>query len=1311
MALCPAVPVHVDSIFCEVTLMCNRSQATRSFAGCFTLAILTASLAGCALGTAAPPGDGFGPEPVSVMSGQARGGYAALSGSFADLYQSTTNGYSGIGAFITHNLPQADGGTTAPDGENLTGKNGEFSFQTGKPCTPGAILYVVISGGSGGGTSTNNQVLETAPIGLCGTGGLTTGSFTYVNELSTVATAYALGSFINIDSSNAPAVGPMTSGYIVNISAPANNAAAPVSGAAVPNSGACTNGATYIATGSNNVSNGTVCSASGLTHAYNNVANLVNVTANPMTAYAVPPSNSSGAVPQALINTIANILQNCVSSNGLTLASGLSPVYFTQVDQATLSYVPLGPSDYFTGTLNFIINGTPTTVPASSTTVAQLQTAINANTTLSTAGVTATWDGTTLTIAAPSTSTLTGSATMNDSESDGTVCGKLMALALPIDLSGAPANTLQAVMNLAKNPYISSANVAALYALTTAQPAYRPTLTVAPPDWTIAVSYPAPLPSLSGVSQSAGFAFTPNLDADDNVYVAADASDPLGTIGSVACIDAFSANGTLLSGNLGYGCNAISSASAYLDVVPDALGNLWTTNTNNGTSLAGHMVLQFSASSGSLRNTYAPANTTGTGRLWAIAADKLNDVDFTLADNNVNNIQTLQNSSGTWTPAIFNGGATTNGAAREIALDASGNVWDASYGANASSFGGALGVIPSISSAPAYNTNNFGIQSAPVAGGTVATNTNANSGPNGLAVDANSNVWVSNIGLGTYSGAIGVSEGVPPTAYPIGNPATMSMPFTNATNTGLIQPKYMQVDGANNLWMADTNGYHEFNLTNNKEISQTGGFEPCYLGAAGTATTCTASYDASSRGIAVDSAGTVWTVYSDWKNSSSKSQGRLFQIIGSGFPVWPLKAQQQPGIPAGCVTKLVNGQCSSSSAPQTINVNLADYAADCIGHSQSSVCIESFIDAITVAVSTVARDGNTTYNINIPAGTYDFSDEGPANSVDYTFLDNQGNPIYNGQGVVATAVMDVSGLAPSGSGSLNILGAGSANTTLIFNPHDTQINGLGISHVHFGGWTSRLSQPTTTQGTVTASGPGYVTITIPPNFPTVDKLYDGTNNSGRFIRVYDNSNPLNPTMNLDPSNSQISWGWNPTTNTPIPPVCTGNSCTLYYNNPSNTQSSIATQPNQIVCVKSEGFGGQAYFFDNRGSFEGTDVGFNDIVWEGKSRGVWYNFTHEYVTNSAIIRRPPPGNGTQAFCLSTAGGGPQFSQTDSADPAYVYVNNFSSEASGDDSLAIFNDTSSTSIFSNTNIGELINNVGWGCSYGCVTNTTPKQCTVP
>jgi hypothetical protein len=87
----------------------------------------------------------------------------------------------------------------------------------------------------------------------------------------------------------------------VNVSAPSNNNAV---------TAACVSG--YSMT----------CTASGLPHAFQNAANLVNsyTTGSPGASFglanSVVPGNSSGSVPQALINYLANALTACTNSTG-----------------------------------------------------------------------------------------------------------------------------------------------------------------------------------------------------------------------------------------------------------------------------------------------------------------------------------------------------------------------------------------------------------------------------------------------------------------------------------------------------------------------------------------------------------------------------------------------------------------------------------------------------------------------------------------------------------------------------------------------------------------------------------------------------------------------------------------------------------------------------------------------------------------------------------------------------------------------------------------------------------------------------------
>ncbi|MGA1982267.1 MAG: hypothetical protein ABSG84_07325 [Acidobacteriaceae bacterium] len=125
-------------------------------------------------------------------------------------------------------------------------------------------VYVTSAGGNAGG-GTNSTILLTAALGPCNT--ITTSTFVYIDEVTTVAAAYALGPFMN------PA-NPTQIGY------PAG-------------------------------------SSVGIQHAFTTAGNLANITAGAVNA--VTP-NGKGAIPYSTIDTLADILAYCV--NGSFSGSG-----------------------------------------------------------------------------------------------------------------------------------------------------------------------------------------------------------------------------------------------------------------------------------------------------------------------------------------------------------------------------------------------------------------------------------------------------------------------------------------------------------------------------------------------------------------------------------------------------------------------------------------------------------------------------------------------------------------------------------------------------------------------------------------------------------------------------------------------------------------------------------------------------------------------------------------------------------------------------------------------------------------------------
>ncbi len=204
-------------------------------------------LAGCGGGTAEgnstpPPPTPSGPS----LSGSVHAGQTAVSGASIQLYAA---GNTGFGSAATSLLTTSSVTTDA---------SGSFTLHYSCPSSSAQVYLVATGGNPGLAAGTNNSVLAMmTALGPCGS----LGSTTSINELTTVASVFALAQFM---------------------SAGAN-----------------------VGTSSTN--------AQGLANAFAAVANLVNVS----DGSAPGPSLPSGAIVSAsLLNTLANILNSCTSSAG-----------------------------------------------------------------------------------------------------------------------------------------------------------------------------------------------------------------------------------------------------------------------------------------------------------------------------------------------------------------------------------------------------------------------------------------------------------------------------------------------------------------------------------------------------------------------------------------------------------------------------------------------------------------------------------------------------------------------------------------------------------------------------------------------------------------------------------------------------------------------------------------------------------------------------------------------------------------------------------------------------------------------------------
>jgi streptogramin lyase len=202
------------------------------------------------------------------IAGGVHGGQQPVAGAAVYLYAAGEGGY---GTASTSLLSSAPGQTLEDINGHyytLTDEKGLFDLSGAYTCVPGTQVYVVALGGNPG-AGVNSAAGLMAVLGQCPEGGSLAASVPYVsvNEVSTVAAAYALAAFAT--------------------------------------------DATHVA------SAGTSASKVGMANAFAGAANLFDIGGggSPSGALAKTPAGN-GTVPQAELNSLANILAACVNSNG-----------------------------------------------------------------------------------------------------------------------------------------------------------------------------------------------------------------------------------------------------------------------------------------------------------------------------------------------------------------------------------------------------------------------------------------------------------------------------------------------------------------------------------------------------------------------------------------------------------------------------------------------------------------------------------------------------------------------------------------------------------------------------------------------------------------------------------------------------------------------------------------------------------------------------------------------------------------------------------------------------------------------------------
>jgi streptogramin lyase len=209
----------------------------------------------------------------TAIHGIVHGGQQPIVGGHVYLYAAGTGGYGTAStSLLTSSVATNNPGYYGQDGSGnyyvVTNSSGSFSISSDYSCTSGAGVYLYSVGGDSGGGA-NSEIGLMAALGDCpGAGNFASATpFVMVNEVSTIAAAYAMAGF---------------------------------------------------ATDATDVSSsGTTLAQTGVRNALANAANLASISTGQALATTPASSGSNiGTVPQATINTLANILAACINSSG-----------------------------------------------------------------------------------------------------------------------------------------------------------------------------------------------------------------------------------------------------------------------------------------------------------------------------------------------------------------------------------------------------------------------------------------------------------------------------------------------------------------------------------------------------------------------------------------------------------------------------------------------------------------------------------------------------------------------------------------------------------------------------------------------------------------------------------------------------------------------------------------------------------------------------------------------------------------------------------------------------------------------------------
>jgi hypothetical protein len=461
------------------------------------------------------------------------------------------------------------------------------------------------------------------------------------------------------------------------------------------------------------------------------------------------------------------------------------------------------------------------------------------------------------------------------------LCNTLFTLTSSI--SGVlPSNTLQAYINLARNPYPSAAAMNAstgLFSLLSGSPAFQPTLlsTGLPADWSLAILYGT---TASGNATSLAVPYWLATDANDTVYLSRSSTST--TLPLLYGVSAYGATPPLFANS--------PVGTSGRGIAVDQLGSIWEVTNSTG-------LMQLNASTGALTNTYTTAASSSTD----VKVDAANNVWVSNAVAPGTNLEEFAYTSGTSSWALSNTASLPAGG-NGIGIDANQNVWGTAY---STSGGTTIATYATVlantgtAAAPNYSPSSGVITPVEALFGGGAAK------PFGVVFDASGNAWYDIYGTGATTTS-GVEEVVPNSTTALTSIAPGELILGSTTNPngnqlGTANPSMPSIDGAGTIFIPDTGifatpvtyGLHIYSTVTGNTLSPANGITGCLLATSSTTTCATTTAGAiyEPHGAVVDSTGSVWV--------GQTSTGGVSQIIGVAAPTYPVLSIGKPGLSPG----------------------------------------------------------------------------------------------------------------------------------------------------------------------------------------------------------------------------------------------------------------------------------------------------------------------------------------------------------------------------------------------------------------------------